>query len=167
MELSEILDELKDRFEIDVPALQLSAAESQGQEEPDSLLIKLSALFVGNGLLELSGGQESVDEAQLLIALSAMATKAAKAEELEAKALATEVDSLVLSGHILPAQRDVMLGLAGTSYDTFKALIPPKPIVALSAELGVAPDTDEAHKTDIDTEIARYGELANQVRKTK
>jgi hypothetical protein len=48
------------------------------------------------------------------------------------------VEDLIREGRVLPVQRDAMIKLSMTDAEMFKALVPDKPIIALSGERGTS-----------------------------
>lgn len=185
--LDEILAELKAEHNLDVAELQtklsavetdkadtevkLSAAEKALAEKPDvdELAAKVKAALVGTEAeVKLSAEDGSIDTdtivsavgelAQQNVKLSATAEAAVgRIAALEKRNVETEIDALVGEGRILPAKREVYLNLALSNRETFDALVPDEPIVALSVENGVAPKAEEHKKQeiDVDAELAR------------
>lgn len=163
MTLDELIAELKTDHDIDVPALQLAAEEA---ERALALSNKIQEELVTTGLLKLSNGEEAtadvligavVEAGEKLVKLSNDIDEM-RAEALKKEALA-EVEKLVLSGHILPKQKDAMAALRIDNPELFGQLVPEKPVVKLSHEEGLEP-TDDAHKETVETEIARLSAVA-------
>ncbi len=161
--LDELIAELKSDHGIDVTALQARAADA---DKALALSNKIQEELVGTGLLKLSAGQEA--DADTLIGavaeagsqIVALTAKVDGLVEDAAKAAATtEVEKLVLSGHILPKDKDAMLELRLSNADLFEKLVPENPVVKLSNEDGFTP-TDEAHKATVETEITRLTAVA-------
>ncbi len=72
------------------------------------------------------------------------------------------VDGLVAQGRILPAQRDVFVELRLSNEAMFDALVPEKPIVALSVvtpEAGVTPVETDQREQDLNKDLEHYTEL--------
>lgn len=185
--LDEILAELKADHNLDVSELQtklsavetektdtevkLTAAETALAAKPDidELAAKVKAALVGTEAeVTLSNADGEVDTdtivsavgelAQQNVKLSATAEAAVgRIAALEKRNVETEIDSLIGEGRIVPAKREVYLNLALSNRETFDALVPDEPIVALSVEKGVAPNAEEHIKqeVDVDAELAR------------
>lgn len=157
MTLDELFAELKADHNIDVPALQLSAANAAGAV---ALSNKIQENLVGTGLLKLSNGEEAsaddligavVEAGEKIVELSSRVDTLI--EDGAKKEATAEVDALVLSGKILPKDKDAMLELRLSNADLFNKLVPEKAIVALSQEAGSTEDiTDDKTASD---EIAR------------
>ena len=166
MPLDELIAELKAEHGIDVLALQLSA------ESLDSAL-KLSASIqeqlLGTGFLKLSAGADA-DSAAIISAVSEIVESNVKlsaeldeTRETAAKAAAeAEVDALILSARVLPANKDAMIELRLSNEDLFKRLVPETPVIKLSAEAGSSDPDEETDKTTVEDEVARLSALAAQ-----
>ena len=162
--LDELFAELKSDHGIDVAALQVKAADA---DKAVALSAKIQEELVGTGLLKLTAGEEV--SADTLI--GAVAEAGSQIVELSAKvntlvedaakaAASAEVEKLVLSGHILPKDKDAMLELRLSNAELFEKLIPENPVVKLSNEDGFEP-ADNAHKETVETEIARLTAVAS------
>lgn len=161
------LDEMKavllSEHGIDVDALQAKAEQSDAAL---ALSAKIQEELVGTGLLKLSAGDE-VDADTLIGAVAEAGTKIvelssrvdALVEDAAKKEAESEVEKLVLSGHILPKDKDAMLELRLSNKELFEKLIPEKPVVKLSVEDGTEP-ADDSHQETVEAEIARLTALA-------
>lgn len=165
MDLDDLVTILKDEHDIDLPALQRSAAGAASALE---LSGKLEAALNTAGILELSNG-ESASADDLIGAVAQLAETSielsARLDEVvlegkKAKAEA-EVDSLVAKGFITPAKRDANVKLLLSNEETFRELLPEQPIIKLSSEVGTEP-ADTQQDSVITAEVTRYAELANK-----
>lgn len=160
--LDELLAELKADHNIDVPALQARAAES---DKALSLSNKIQEELVNGGILKLSNADGAASQEEILGAVAEAGTKLVelsnKIDSMEAdskkKDAEARVDSLIRSGHILPAKREANVALLLSNADTFEALLPEKPLVKLSnpletTELGTEESGSDSTAED---EIAR------------
>ncbi len=149
MELDELLDELKAKHGIDVRALQ--ASETQGV----SLSARLQEVLAPTGLLALSNTDGADATAAIIAAVEKSADKivelSGEVDTLRTTAATKdatdEVEKLVLSGHILPRDKEAMIELRMEKPDLFTKLIPEKPIIQLSNEQG----TETPGESDQDT----------------
>lgn len=159
MGLPELLAELKTDHNIDVEDLQSRVSEA---ESAVSLSNKLQTAFVSSGVLKLSNGSE-VSSDDLIGAVAQVATDnvalSAQVRELVADRAALEVDGLVRTGFILPAQRDTMLDVKLTNPDLFARLLPAAPLVKLSHEDGITPP-DASKEEDIAIALSHALEVA-------
>ena len=185
--LEEILAELKADHNLDVEALRsqlqtaetakteaetkLSATEAELAAKPDvdELAAKVKAALTGTDAeVTLSNADGDVDTDTIVAAVGELAQQnvklSATAEALvertaalEKRNVETEIDALIGEGRILPAKREVFLNLALSNRETFDALVPEEPIVALSVEKGSAPNPEvhQAQEVDVDAELAR------------
>lgn len=111
----------------------VTEAETTGAEKGEAAVVAALSEALGSaGLIKLSEGSTP----DLKTVVSAVATElAAGRQSREALALSEaghEVDELVRAGRILPAQREAMVKVCLSDHDTFKALVPEKPVVDLS-----------------------------------
>lgn len=135
MTLEEMLEALKNDHGIDVGVLQATAESSV------ALSNKIQEQLVGTGLLTLSTS-EQVDADTLIGAVAEAGNRivelSTKVDDLiktaAQSAAETEIDKLILSGHILPKKREPQLKLRLSDPETFRALLPEEPIVKLSHE---------------------------------
>ncbi len=164
--LDELVAELKTDHGIDVAALQAKAADA---DKALALSNKIQEELVGTGLLKLSNTDETVDADTLIGAVAEAGNKIVELtnglsevrEEMAKKEATSEVEKLVLSGHILPKDKDTMLELRLSNKDLFEKLVPEKPVVKLSNEEGIEP-TDETHQETVESEIARLTAVAGE-----
>lgn len=164
--LDELLAELKTDHGIDVPALQAKAADA---DKAMALSNKIQEELVGTGLLKLSNTDEAVDADTLIGAVAEAGNKIVElsskvdtlVEDAAKKEAVSEVEKLVLSGHILPKNKDAMVQLRQDNADLFKQLVPEKPVVRLSQEDGIEP-TDDSHQETVESEIARLSAVAGE-----
>jgi hypothetical protein len=181
--LEEILAELKADHNIDVEALRselgtatekvsateakLSAVEADLAAKPDveELAAKVKEALVGtdaavalsnkDGELDVQTVVDAVGElAQQNVRLTSAGEQAIeRIAALEKRNTEAEIDRLVEGGYITPAKRDVYLDLALSNRETFDALLPEEPIVALSVEKGIAPTAVESQKKEVDVTV--------------
>ncbi len=164
--LDELFAELKSDHGIDVPELQKKAAASDAAV---ALSSKIQEELVTTGLLKLSNTDEEVTADVLVGAVAEAGTKIVElssrvdglVEDAAKKDAEVAVDKLVLSGHILPKDKEAMLELRLSNADLFDKLVPEKPVIKLSTEAGFEP-TDEAHKKTVDDEITRLTAVASE-----
>jgi hypothetical protein len=164
--LDELLAELKSDHDIDVAALQAKAADA---DKALALSSKIQEELVGTGLLKLSNTEETVDADTLIGAVAEAGNKIVElsskvdtlVEDAAKKEAVTEVEKLVLSGYILPKNKNAMIQLRQDNEDLFKQLVPEKPVVKLSVEEGQEP-SDESHQETVDAEIARLTAVASE-----
>lgn len=157
--LDEMFASLKTDHGIDVPALQAAAANA---DSAMALSNKIQEELVTTGLLKLSNTEEVVSADVLIGAVAEAGNKIVELSnkfdtltaEREADKAAGDVEKLVLSGHILPKDKDAMIELRLSNKELFEKLVPEKPIVKLSHENGLSP-IDEQHDQTVETEIAR------------
>lgn len=166
MPLDELLAELKADHNIDVPALQETAANVAGAM---ALSNKIQEELVTTGLLKLSNGEEATAD----VLIGAVAEAGQKIVELSNKvdtliedgaksAAGAQVEALVRSGHILPKNKDAMVELRLSNPTLFDQIVPDKPVVKLSnlGEESGFEAVDESHKETVETEIARLSAVA-------
>jgi len=159
--LDELLAELKADHNIDVPSLQARAAEA---DKALALSNKIQEELVNGGVLKLSAGEQASQD-EVLGAIVEAGTKLVelsnRVETMEAdskkSAAEARVDSLIRTGHILPAKREANVALLLSNAEAFDALLPEKPLVKLSnalttEELGTEESNSESTAED---EIAR------------
>lgn len=156
MTYDELLAELKDKHNVDVAALQASATEAaalsaQLEDVNNQLQLSaegaISANDVAEALVELSNSNKSL--------VSTVETLKADNEVYKLNAATAEVDGLIRTGRVLPAQKDVMVRLSMTDRDTFDAIVPDTAIVSLS-EHGVTVHENPADNTVIKQNVDRY-----------
>lgn len=160
--IDELIATLSSEHGIDVLALQKKVAEA---EDAVTLSAGLSDALSKADVISLSAGATASAEdilgavvkvAQSNIQLSGeVAALSASAKEAAAEA---RIESLVKDGFITPAKRDAHKALLLSNPESFDAIIPEKPIVALSAESGFL-TVDPAHETVVEQEIARLSGL--------
>lgn len=152
MDKDTLLETLLLEHGIDVAALQAQAVAGESAVELSNTL--KDAL----GTIKLSNG-ESVSGEDIVGSVVELAehnvSLSARLETLEAERAATEVDSLIGQGRMLPAMRDTMIEIKLSNPEQFEKLVPESPFIKLSNEVGVAPDVAAAQRDEIDAEIAR------------
>jgi hypothetical protein len=160
----ELIAELKLSHNIDVDALTARAAKA---DEAIELSNKVQTELLDQGLLKLSAGETADSE----VILSAVSDAGSKIVELSNRiesvekagaefAASTRIDKLVSDGFILPAKAEASKKLLLSQPDVFDALLPEKPLVALSQESGTV-EKDETHDKVVEDEIARLSNIAN------
>lgn len=166
--LEELLTALKTDHNIDVTGLQAKAAEGDQATQLSNALV---TALKDSGMVKLANADTKTGPSteDVVGAVNELADTNVKltnrVQSLEKRDAEQTVDALVKSGHIMPKQRDVMVELKLTNQTHFDALLPSEPVVKLTAETGVTPPKDAAHKADIDADIQRLAELANSGRK--
>jgi hypothetical protein len=167
MDLDSLIAALRDEHGIDVPALQLSAAESEGAVK---LSNTLRDALVNNGIVQLSAGQE-VGAEDIIGAVAELASSKIElsnrldALELSSKedAAKAHVDELVRTGYIAPVKRDSMLKLRLSNTELFDELIPEKPLVKLSGQERGFDLPGETREEANEAEIARLTGMAQDL----
>lgn len=160
--LEELLTALKTKHNIDVSALQAQTAESSKQTELSQTIVDALS---SAGIVKLSNAEREsgVANETVISAVQELAstnvTLSNRVNSLERKDAENAVDALIGEGKILPSQKAAMVKLKLTDTSTFDALIPAQPIVKLTNEVGKNVPDDDAHKVDIDAEIARLSAL--------
>lgn len=135
-----------------------------------TLATELSAkLDAVNEELKLSAGNavtiEAVGEAMIELSADNKALEATvnslkeDRDALKLSAAENEVDKLISTGRVLPAQKDVFVKLSLTDRETFTALVPDHAIVKLS-ESGVTIHEDPTKSAEHQEHITRYRDMA-------
>lgn len=158
MDLDQLLTMLSEEHGIDVRDLQAKAAKA---DDAAALTNALSDA----GLLKLSNGDE-VSADDVIGAITEVAQNnvelSSRLEVIEREKVELEVDKLVETGFIKPADKDAMLELRLSNEELFNKLVPEKPVVEFaSKEHGIVPSDPGGHQIDIDSEVERYSDLAN------
>jgi hypothetical protein len=169
--LEELLTTLKNEHNIDVSALQAQAADNTKSAELSQTIVDALS---NAGVVKLSAGDDKdtvgtdtvVKAVQELASSNVTLSNRVNAlEEMNTNHLKLsaerQVDDLIATGHVLPAQKNAMVTLRLSDKNTFDALIPAQPIVKLSNETGVNTPNDRNHKIDVDAEIKRLSEMAS------
>jgi hypothetical protein len=165
MDRDELISALKVEHNIDVTDLQRRAAEG---DKAVALSNSLTAALGGlkeQGLISLSNSEEaSADD--LVGAIGQLAEKnvelSAKVDtlvETSAKdAAEARVDKLISDGFITPAKKQANIDLLLSNPENFEALLPEKPLVALSAEdMHGSDDTEQTSAAE--SELVRLSNL--------
>lgn len=169
MSLEEMLAALKRDHGIDVADLQRRAATADaalsGGVADDELVAALSSVLraADADLVALSDSDEDAsieDVAAGVIELSRnYADTRSRLDEMERTAAEAEVDALVSSGRILPAQRDAFLEVRLSDSDLFESLVPSEAVVSLS-EYGVTSHQQPSGDgTGFSNEVDRYSKM--------
>lgn len=165
MDLDSLLAELRDNHGIDVAELQKKAEDSDA-------LAKLSGAvqtaLEEQGVLKLSADSTASTD-DIVAAVTQLAQDRVEltnkvdtlVEERKNEKAEARIDELVSKGFITPEKRDAQLALLLSHPDSFEAILPEKPIVALSAETGIPLSSDEG-TTAVDDEIARLSAFAEE-----
>jgi hypothetical protein len=161
LSLEELLTVLKSEHDIDVAGLQAKAAESVQATALSNALVEA---LTEAGVVKFSAAEGvSVTSEDVVGAITELASKNValtdRVNGLERTAAEVEVQGLIDSGRVMPAQKDGFVELRLTNQDMFTSLVPTEPIVKMSAEAGLTPLRDEAHVKDVDTEVARLSAL--------
>lgn len=159
--LEELLTALKTEHNIDVSALQAKATEG---EQAASLSQTLVDALTKAGVVKLSNTDDAkVSDDTVVTAVQELATNnvalSNRVNALEKQDAEHAVDGLIEQGRVLPAQKDAFVTLKLSNTDMFNALVPDKPIVNLTKEVGVNAPKDNEHKVDIDAEVMRLSAL--------
>jgi Mu-like prophage I protein len=166
----ELIQQLRDEYEVDVEALEAEAIAAKSQDE---LVSALTGVLRESGAVSLSQTDDSEvtikDVAEAVIELSQekaasderIATLVEMNEQAQQAATANEVDDLVKAGRVLPAQRDAMVQLANSDRDMFDQLVPAAPIVSMD-ESGVTTH-QETPVEKLDEEITRLTAVADEM----
>lgn len=164
MTKEEMIAALKAEHGVDVAAIETENATLKAAPPavvaptaPDASLTALTKTLADAGLVTLSDGQ-TIGMGDVVNAMAHLATNnvqlSATVETMVTERKTAEVDRLVETGFILPAERDARVELKLSNEELFAKLLPAQPIVKLSEETGVVPETPAP--TDLDAEIARY-----------
>lgn len=171
----ELLAALKAEHGVDVVALQSTNADLAAQVASSAsqadlaaqLTADLTAQLTQAGALKLTAGaDETLTNADFVGAVAELAqTNRAQAqtnlaltgrvETLEHREAELQVDDLVRTGRVMPAQRDAFVELRLSNTAMFDKLVPEQPIVKMNVEAGVQPDDGRHETLDVDAEIAR------------
>lgn len=160
--LDELFETLKHDHNIDVPALQTTAAAgTQATQLTQTLVDALTA----SGMVKLTAtNDDTVSTEDVVGAVAELAqnnvTLTGRLGKLERERAEEHVQGLVDTGFIKPAKKTDMVELKLSNPSLFDAVLPDEPIVKLNAETGKTPPQDEAHVKDIDNDIARYVTLS-------
>lgn len=183
MNLDELKAALKDEHSLDLDALlalqtkvkdvdldkliadatKLPEVEAE-KTKADEVLVSLTKLLTDNGVIKLSAG-EAPDPTQVPTQVATVLTNlTTEVAALKLTASEREVDDFIKEGKILPAQKDAMLKLSAQDHDLFLSLVPEKPVIKLSGEIGTtgpqeADEIAEATKAFHD-EVDRYTKMA-------
>lgn len=166
MDLDTLLATLRDEHDIDVPALQATAADRE--EELAKLSGAVQTALEEQGVLKLSADSTASTD-DIVAAVTQLAQDRVEltskvdtlVEERKNEKAESRVDELVSKGFITPEKRDANLNLLLSNPEHFEALLPEKPIVALSAETGITLSSDEG-TTAVDDEIARLAHFGEE-----
>lgn len=160
--LEELLTALKTDHNIDVSALQAQATSSTEQAKLSQTIVDA---LTSAGVVSLTNAEKDggVATDTVISAVQELATNNVgltnRIQAMEKREAEHAVDKLVEQGRLLPAQRDAFVDMKLTMPAMFDKAVPATPIVKLSNESGVTPPKDEAHKYDIDAEVARLSAL--------
>lgn len=161
MDLDEIIAVLRDEHKIDLPELQKAAGKAETFAALSAQLQE--KLTEGeDAVLKLSAADETASDEDIVAAVADLVqsrielsdkvnTLVEESRTAKAEAL---VDEKVAAGFILPAKRDAFLNLYLKDAEAFEAVLPEKPLVALSAESGLE-IKDDSHDVTVNDEIAR------------
>lgn len=165
--IDDVLAELRDDHGFDVSRDQLSALV-EGEVDPELVSQVSQALSASGSQVRLTGGPSEVSQSDVVHAVAELATRNASLSTelsaygermavLERENAKTEVGRLVSEGRVLPAQEATYVELAMTNRELFDKLVPDKPLVALSHESGVTPQSaqERDQEWDIDAEVVR------------
>lgn len=159
--LEELLTALKNDHNIDVSALQHQASQGADQAKLSQTIVDA---LTSAGVVKLSNNDSDALATDTVVA--AVQELAAnnigltnRVQAMEKREAENEVDKLVASGRLTPAQREVFVEMKLTAPAMFDKAVPATPIVSLTAEKGVNPPDDAAQKLDIDAEITRLSAL--------
>jgi hypothetical protein len=162
--LDELLASLKADHNIDVSALQAQAGQQDKTAELSKTL--LDALTAA-GVVTLSN-TDTKDEVKTDTVIAAVQELASsnvaltcRVHSLEQRDAEHVVDGLIEATRIAPAQKDAFVELRLKDPAMFDKLVPAEPFVKLSNEVGKTGVNDADHKADLDKEITRLLELAN------
>lgn len=158
--LDELLATLKSKHNIDVAALQQAQLDTDKQAQLSQTIVDA---LKNAGVVQLTNTDDKVADDTVITAVKELATNNValtnRLSTLERRDAEHAVDSLIATGHILPAKREVMVTLKLSNTELFDQLVPESPIVKLSAEVGKNPPKAKEHELDIDAEIARYSAM--------
>jgi hypothetical protein len=164
MTKDELISALKIEHGIDVADLQgRVAAGDKALALSNSLTQALSGLK-DQGVIALSNTDELTGD-DVVGAFAQLAEKnvalSNRIDTIEAdgkqKAAEVAVDKAIADGFIFPAKRDANIALYLSNKEQFEALLPEKPLVALSAE-ALKGDEDSEALSQVDAEIVRLSQ---------
>lgn len=154
---------LASEHDIDVQALLDKSESLDGVAE---LSAKLSEALEKNGVIQLSNGDTARAEdivlavGQLVEDKTELSNRIASLEATAARSAAeAEVDGLVEGGFVAASQRDAFVELRLSNEETFKALVPEKPIINLSGEPTGFQPADNAPEADVTAYIERVSQI--------
>lgn len=155
---------LASEHDIDVQALLDKSESLDGVAE---LSAKLSEALEKNGVIQLSNGDTARAEdivlavGQLVEDKTELSNRIASLEATAARSAAeAEVDGLVEGGFVAASQRDAFVELRLSNEETFKALVPEKPIINLSGEPTGFQPADNSPEADVTAYIERVSQIA-------
>lgn len=144
---------------IDVEALQAMAGD---RSQFSAMAEQLSDALALSGQPMPAGDELTLSDITGAIAELAQLTQGLQEENilLARERAATEVDSLIAQGRVLPSQREGILELALTNRELMAQLVPDKPVVNLELSRGYDTGSADAsgNVTDVDQEIIRLTE---------
>ncbi len=154
--LDDLLATLKTKHGIDVAALQTAAAQANATASLSKTLVDA---LEASGVVKLTHSDDKVSNEDIVGAVGELATKNValtnRVGTLERQTAEADVNTLISAGRVLPAQKNAMVELKLSNPTMFDQIVPAQPIVKLDNETGVTPPEDQAHKLDVDAEIAR------------
>lgn len=162
MTLDELLSTLKSDHGIDVPELQRVASE---HADAVALTNMIRETLVSTDLISLSATDEFtvdaaktaiVDAGEKIVSLTAEIDTMREADAV--KDATNHVENLVLTGYILPKDKDAMLELRLSNTEIFDKLVPEKPVVEVSLSRG--DENNDAQDATVADEVARLSAKA-------
>lgn len=159
--LDDLLATLKNKHGIDVPALQVQAAQTAATASLSKTIVDALS---NAGVVQLTNTEtDKVSSEDIVGAIKELADKHVtltnQVGALSRKGAERDVDALIQEGRVLPAQKSAMIELKLTNPSMFDQIVPAQAIVKLDEERGVVPKEDETHQKHMDEEITR---LTNQ-----
>jgi hypothetical protein len=167
----ELLEQLKSRFGVDVPALELAAAAKAD-------IAAIADALKNSGVLSLSAGDQSLTQQDVVGAIVELNAKNVKLADdvavLTKRDAERTVDGLIGAGRLLPKAKnravdELILNGPAALEDWLSPV--DDPYIKMSQQEGITGDGDGAakHEVDIDAEITRLADvqagLGGQARK--
>lgn len=158
----EMLSALKSEHGIDVADLQAKAADTTSATQLSKTVVDA---LTEAGVIKLTNDadKDKVTNDDVVSAVAELAKNNVsltdKVNGLERSAAESAVDILITEGRVMPKQRKGFVELKLSNPGMFNDLVPAEPVVKLNNEQGGADPDDEAHRKNIDDEIARLSAM--------
>jgi hypothetical protein len=158
----ELLAQLKERFGVDVPALELAASAK-------SDITAITDALKNSGVLALTGGDQlsQSDVVGAIVELNAKNQQLSDdVAKLTRKDAERTVDGYIGAGRLLPKTRErAVKEILLSGPEALEDWVAPvnEPFIKMNAQEGLSGDGDGAakHDFDIDAEVSRLGDMSN------